>query len=358
MKSDVIVVGAGIIGLAAAARLLAQGAEVTLLERNLIGHESSWAGGGILSPLHPWNYADEVTRLTDYSALLFPSWTADLHDKSGIDPEYEKSGLLMLPPYDAVAARRWCSKRNIEIEQRSIPDDLFEDNAERTGQALFFPGIAQVRNPRLLRALSIHVTQLGGRIVEHCTVTGLKIVHRQVQSIASTGGDFSAGDYVVSAGAWSNSILGSHAANLDIKPVKGQMLLFKYDSPPIRTMLVQNDLYLIPRRDGYLLAGSTLEDAGFDKRPTRSAHDHLLTHACAILPSLGNKSVIRHWTGLRPASPNNIPTIGRHPEVRNLFINSGHFRYGVTMAPASAEILVNEMTGIPQPFDVSPYRMR
>ena len=144
---------------------------------------------------------------------------------------------------------------------------------------------------------------------------------------------------------------------MDIKPIKGQMLLLKFITPPVHNILVQNDLYIIPRRDGHLLIGSTLEDVGFDKQTTTSARDNLLMRAQAILPILHKIPIKQHWAGLRPASPDNIPIIARHPLINNLFINSGHFRYGVTMAPASAEILVNEIMSIPQPFDTTPYQM-
>jgi len=355
MKQDVIIIGAGVIGLATAERLLLQGAKVTILERNKAGQESSWAGGGILSPLCPWDYSDDVTRLTSYSAKQFPAWVAALQKASGIDPEYETSGMLILPPYDNEIAQQWCSMRGIKIEQRAASDIPIRSSTTQD-HALFLPDIAQVRNPRLLRALLKRVVQLGGKIVEDCTVNHLKTAHQQIQSITSACGEFVADYFIVSAGAWSREILGVHALKLDIKPIKGQMLLFKFDTPPLRTIVVQNDLYIIPRRDGHLLIGSTLEDVGFEKKTTASARDHLLTHAQAILPSLQKMPIIRHWSGLRPASPHNIPTIGKHPTILNLLINSGHFRYGVTMAPASAEILVNEITGAPQPFDITAYQ--
>lgn len=362
MKQDVIVIGAGIIGLATAERLLSQGAKVTILERNKAGQESSWAGGGILSPLCPWDYSDAVTQLTNYSARQFPAWVSTLQKASGIDPEYKTSGMLILPPYDIGIAQQWCTMRGINMEQYAISDISSSANISDTYRkkthdyALFLPDIAQVRNPRLLRALVKRVLQLGGKIVEDCAVNHLKTVHQQIQSITSPCGEFVADYYIVSAGAWSREILGIHALKLDIKPMKGQMLLFKFDTPPMRIILVQNDLYIIPRQDGHLLIGSTLEDTGFDKQTTVSARNYLWMRAQAILPSLQGKSIIRHWSGLRPASPNNIPTIDRHPTIRNLLINSGHFRYGVTMAPASAEILVNEIIGIPQPLDITPYQ--
>ncbi|MDV6346052.1 glycine oxidase ThiO [Nitrosomonas sp. Is35] len=362
MKQDIIVIGAGIIGLATAEHLLVQGFKVTILERNKAGQESSWAGGGILSPLFPWSYSDAVTSLTSYSALQFPEWVSVLRETSRIDPEYEISGMLILPPYDEEIARRWCSMRGVKLEQRTACDihSIHTVTADRMKKAqncaLFLPDVAQVRNPRLLRALRSRVELLGGKIVENCAVNHLKITGQHIQSVSTLCGEFSAGNYIVCAGAWSKEILATHALKLDIKPIKGQMLLFKFDTPPIPAIIVQNDLYLIPRRDGHLLIGSTLEDSGFDKQTTIAARDSLLEQAQIILPVLEKMPIKQHWSGLRPASLKNIPIIGRHPVIHNLLINSGHFRYGVTMAPASAEILVNEMTGAAQPFDTAPYQ--
>ena len=144
----------------------------------------------------------------------------------------------------------------------------------------------------------------------------------------------------------------------DIKPMRGQMLLFKFDAPPLRHIVLQAGLYLIPRRDGHLLAGSTLEDVGFDKSTTGEAREMLQQRAAAILPALHKMQPVKHWAGLRPGSPENIPTIARHPVLGNLFINSGHFRYGVTMAPASVEMLMNEINGAPQPLNVRPYQWK
>ena len=363
MKQDVIVIGAGIIGLATAERLLIQGAKVTILERNKVGQESSWAGGGILSPLCPWDYSDVVTRLTSYSASQFPTWASVLHETTGIDPEYEACGMLVLPPYNRELAQQWCSVREIQFEQRTLPGHVSLQYSNETNtcaeckQAIFLPETAQIRNPRLLRALRHRIAQLEGRIIENCAVESLNAAHQKIQSITSSQGDFSADHIIISAGAWSKEILGMYALKLDIKPIRGQMLLFKFDhTPPIHTIFVENDLYIIPRRDGHLLIGSTLEDVGFDKQTTASVRKHLLMRAQAILPALQAMPIVQHWSGLRPASPNNIPTIGKHPMISNLYINSGHFRYGVTMAPASAEILANEITGRPQPFDITPYQ--
>jgi glycine oxidase len=353
LNSDFLIIGGGIAGLSTAQRLLQQGALVTVLERGKVGQEASWAGGGILSPLCPWNYPDEVTRLTSRGAELFSAWAQELHAVTGIDPEYETSGMLVLPPFDAQAAEQWCAAHSAYSMHQVRATDY---NLLAQSDALYLPEVAQVRNPRLLRALRQHVESLGGRVIEQCAVGDIVVENGRVQTLTTSSGTFNAQDYIVTAGAWSQEVLGRNALRLDIKPIRGQMLLFKFDVSPLRHIVLQDGLYLIPRRDGHLLVGSTLEDVGFDQRTTSEARDMLWQRAQKLLPSLRDMSLVQHWAGLRPASPHNIPTIGRHPQLDNLYLNSGHFRYGVTMAPASAEILVNEITGAQQPFDVTPYR--
>ena len=353
MNSDFLIIGGGVAGLSTAQRLLQQGALVTVLERGEVGQEASWAGGGILSPLCPWNYPDEVTRLTTRGAELFSAWAQELHAVTDINPEYETSGMLVLPPFDAQAAEHWCAAHSAYSVQQVHAADY---NLLAQGDALYLPEVAQVRNPRLLRALRQHVESLGGCITEQCAVSDIVVKNGRVLALTTSSGKFIAQDYIVTAGAWSKEVLGRNALRLDIKPIRGQMLLFKFDLPPLHHIVLQDDLYLIPRRDGYLLVGSTLEDVGFDQRTTHEARDLLWQRAQKLLPSLRDMTLVQHWAGLRPASPHNIPTIGRHPQLDNLYLNSGHFRYGVTMAPASAEILVNEITGAQQPFDVTPYQ--
>jgi glycine oxidase len=344
LGSEAIVIGAGALGLATAEGLLRQGVAVTVLERGAVGRESSWAGGGILSPLCPWDYPDEVNRLALRGMSMFGGLAETLHQSTGIDPEYRRCGMLVLPPLDVHTTLQWCAVHGVRAE-------------EREGGVLL-PDVAQARNPRLLQALRARVEQLGGRIVEQCEVKQIIVDAGKVGHLATTRGDFSADNHIVTAGAWSKGLLGEHALKVDIKPIRGQMLLFKFDAPPLQHIVLQGDIYLIPRRDGHLLLGSTREDVGFDKSATDEARTMLLQRGVALLPALRDMPVIKHWAGLRPGSPGNIPTIGRHPQLENLYINSGHFRYGVTMSPACAEVLLNTMNNTPQPFDVSPYLWR
>lgn len=339
--------------MSSAFELAQQGAKVTVLERGECGSESSWAGGGILSPLMPWDYPAAVTDLTQLSCRLFPQWVKQVAEISGIDPEYRRSGMLVLPKFDEGQAVDWCRGKQVRIEPVRGRDVLPELGCDCA--ALWLPDVAQVRNPRLIKALRLALERMGVRIEEHVAASGIEREGERIGRLNTTAGYFAAEHYIFAAGAWSKEPLGEYAARLDIKPIRGQMLLFKAQPGMLRQIVVQNGLYLIPRDDGHVLVGSTLEDAGFDKSTTEEAGNELHSRALKLLPFLEKADLVQHWAGLRPGSPGNIPTIARHHQLENLYLNSGHFRYGVTMAPASAHILTNLVFGYDQPCVVSPY---
>ncbi|MBI5430858.1 MAG: glycine oxidase ThiO [Nitrosomonadales bacterium] len=354
MPADFLIVGAGTIGLTSAISLLQAGYRVTLAERGTAGQEASWAGGGILSPLCSWDYREPVTHLAHRGMGMFGEAAALLHATTGIDPEYQRSGMLLLPPFQQQRAGLWCAQHQVALQEVGLAGHLH--GAQGTG--LLLPEVAQVRNPRLLSALRARVEMLGGVILEQHEVRKFEIVGDRVVALHTARDKLVADAYIVAAGAWSKVLLGEHALNLEIRPIRGQILLFKFDEPPFRHILLKQDLYLIPRRDGHVLVGSTLEDVGFDKSTTVEARDSLMKRVCEIFPEWRGIQPVRHWAGFRPGSPDNIPTIGRHPHIANLYANSGHFRYGVTMSLASAELLLNEIEGEPQPLAVDEYRWR
>lgn len=354
MPEHVLIAGGGAVGLTSAISLLESGRRVTLLERGVTGSEASWAGGGILSPLCPWDYKESVNRLTRRSMAMFGPAMEKLRDATGIDPEYRKSGMLLLKPYEERLAEDWCDQHGTELMRVELAEYL----PGIDGDGLLMPEVAQVRNPRLLAALRSRMQALGGVILERRKVLGFETSGDRITAVSTDHGSLSADAYVVTAGAWSTSLLGRHALNLCVAPIRGQILLLKFDAPPFSTILLQQDLYLIPRSDGHLLIGSTLEDAGFDKSTTEAAKASLLQRVHALFPAWKNQPVVRHWAGLRPGSPDNIPTIGRHPVLANLYANTGHFRYGVTMSLACAELLTDLIDGQPPAFDADAYRWR
>lgn len=328
--NDVIIIGAGAAGCLTALELRRRGAAVTLLERGTLGAESSWAGGGILFPLLPWRYREEVNQLALAGAGRYAALCASLHQTTGIDPEHCVSGMRVLPDFGGKLALDWCQSHGVK--------------AELDQGTLWLPEVAQVRNPRLLQALRRQLEIDGVILREQIEVSDFATTNHQITSLQTTQGEtLHADSYIITAGAWSQTMLGKHAANLNVKPMRGQMLLYKLAPSTLEQIIYREDFYLIPRRDGHILAGSTVEDVGFDNTTTQKAALELHQKAATLLPALHGQTPVKHWAGLRPGSPDNIPTIGRHSTLENLWLNTGHFRYGVTMAPVSASILADLM---------------
>jgi glycine oxidase len=344
-QQKIIVVGGGIVGCMTALALVERGCDVTIVERNVIAAqtsgESSWAGAGILFPLLPWFYKDEVNALALAGAGLYEKLCERLLTTTGIDPEYTQSGMLIQPPFDAVLAHAWCAKNQIKTQ--------------KIGENLLLPQVAQVRNPRLLQSLKQLLIQTKVNLLEHTQLEPLQQTDKITGWKTNTGAVLEADAFVVTSGAWSFELLKDTAANLNIKPMRGQILLYQTPQNSLKHIVYSNGFYLVPRRDGHLLAGSTLEDVGFDPRATEEVKIELQAKAETIMPSLKNAPIIKHWSGLRPGTPDNLPTISAHPSIENLYLNTGHFRYGLTMAPASAALVVALILGEKLQIDASPY---
>lgn len=351
-----LILGGGINGLLSALLLRRAGLEVCVLERGDTGRESSWAGAGVLSLLPPWNYGPEVNALARRGRALWPEWAERLKSTSGVDCEYLACGMAVLAVEHRGVALAWCAEYG-EVavplaefpHSRSLPQGWTEENA------LWLPNVAQARNPRVMRALHVAALRAGVVLHEHTSATRLLTDGARVTGVETPKGAFSADSVVVAAGAWSGNLLAELGDAPEIAPVRGQIVLFKTEPGLLPCVVYQGCHYLVPRADGHILAGSTLEDVGFDRTTTTQARTELLDFAYSVVPALRQAEIVTQWAGLRPGSPGNVPTIGRHPTLENLYVNSGHFRYGVTMAPAAAEVLLHHILGRASMIDVAPY---
>lgn len=343
MQKKVLIVGGGIVGCMTAMALVKTGYAVTIVERNQIASqtsgESSWAGAGILFPLLPWHYLDTVNALTKQGAGLYQQICADLLVETGIDAELLQSGMLILPPFDNGKSISWCEQNGLPYQK---VDQSFEPRLAAFHEALWLPTIWQVRPPKLMLALRAWLEKHQVELREHTELKPL-LENGPIQAWQTIQGESLEADiFIVTSGAWSFELLKKTTSSLNVKPMRGQILLYKPEKN-LAHMVYKKGFYMVPRQDGYLLAGSTLEDVGFDARTSETVRDELSAKAEAIFSDLAGLPIIKHWSGLRPGTRENLPTIGPHPHIENLYLNTGHFRYGLTMAPASAQHLVNQI---------------
>lgn len=359
---DILIVGGGLIGMLSAWELARAGLRVSLLERGDTGRESSWAGGGILSPLYPWRYADAVSQLAKWSQAVYPELLDELQQFSGIDPELQTSGLLILDVEDREQAQSWAETFAPELAW--LDSSMLEKQVPGLGiqvaeSAAWLPGVGQVRNPRLVQALRRAVELAGVEVQTGTEVVDFKVSAGHIQGVLTSAGKLVSADRVVVAGgAWSGDLLAKTGINIYVEPVRGQMLLYRAEPGVLDRILLYQSRYVIPRKDGRILVGSTLERVGFDKGITDTARVDLQAAARELLPALADYPVEHHWAGLRPGSPDGIPYIGEHPDIKGLFMNCGHYRNGVVLAPASVRLLADMVQGNTPVLDPSFYRVK
>jgi glycine oxidase len=344
--TDILVIGGGVIGLMTARELAAAGAEVTLVEMGDTGQQASWAGGGILSPLYPWRFAGAVTALATWSQQVYPALCTELFETTGIDPEYSTSGLMILDQEEHADALAWAAAEQVPISSLNAAQIKEKEPGLSTDvrEALWLADIGQIRNPRLTKALRAAI-EPKVKIREHEEVLELRVREGVIEGARTKAGDIDAERVVVCTGAWTAELLAKIGRKPDIRPVRGQMILFYAKPGQIRHLTLFRERYVIPRRDGRVLIGSTLEDAGFEKRTTAEAKEELYRVATGLFPLLKRTPIEDHWAGLRPGSPSGIPYIGAFPDAEGLYVNAGHFRNGLVTGPASARLLADLLLG-------------
>lgn len=353
------VIGGGIIGLLSARELQRAGESVVIIDRQTVGKEASWAGGGILAPLYPWRYTAPVHALAHWSQARYPGLIQELAVATGLDAQWTQSGLLVYGAEDQKQAELWAATQGISLKELTSADigrvePLVSD---KLGAGLWLPEVAQVRNPRLLAALCAELRQSGVEFRENIEVTGFSEQGGELTGIHTTQGPIHTNRCLVASGAWSGRLLAQAGIELPIKPMKGQMLLLSAQGVPLKRMVLKHHRYLVPRRDGRILVGSTLEDTGFEKSTTAAARRDLWQAALEMVPGLVHSPVECHWAGLRPGSPGGVPFIGEHPRISGLYVNSGHFRNGIVLGPASARLIADIMLEREPIIDPMPFRL-
>jgi len=287
---------------------------------------------------------------------MYRDFARELTEASGIDIEYKDEGTLFIVTdgEDQDEATKWASwqfEAGLSLEHVSSDDlrTLEPAVTESATRAIFLPEEHQVENRRLMDALQVAMKRTGVELIEGMEVTALTTERGRVTSVLCGDVERSAGLVVVAAGTWSSRLLEPLGLTVRITPARGQMIAVRGQTNPISRVLHSSSAYAVPRRDGRILIGATVEYAGFHKVVTVTAIQHLLSAAVELVPSLQDFEVVETWSGLRPDTNDHLPIIGPSG-VDNLLLATGHFRNGILLAPVTAELVATMITqqGIPE----------
>jgi glycine oxidase len=347
--ANVVIIGGGVIGLVVARALALRGIrEVLLVERGSLGAESSSAAAGMLAPQAEANRPHEFFYLTCRSRDMYPAFASALLEETGIDIQLDTTGTLYLAftEHDADELEQryeWQLKAGLAIEKLSVDlaRKLEPAICEDVRAALRFPFDTQVENRRLISALAISNERLGVRMATGIDVLSLKVAGGRVAGIETSRGAIATDRVVIAGGAWSSLLGAADIAlpNLRIKPIRGQMLCFEANPRVARHVIYSPRGYIVPRHDGRLLAGSTTEDAGFEKRVTAAGVQAILSAALEISPRISTLPMTDSWAGLRPRAADTLPVLGPCAEISGVFYATGHYRNGILLAPVTGELI-------------------
>ena len=362
----VAVIGGGVIGCLTALYLHRLGASPIILEKGQTGRESSWAGAGILCPIHPWLYPDSFTHLVDTSLAMYPEMNRMLLDTTGISMQWHKSG-LMIPLFeddrihhreDALA---WSRKFGWNVEELDADQTREHEStmSEHVTGSLLWPEVGQVRNPRLLAAVKKALLLCNVPIREHAEVVGLsENAQGEINAVRLASGETIETDAVLlAAGSWSGELAQQIGLELPVEPVKGQIVLLKDKPGVVNHIIKHDDVYMVPRSDGHILVGASMERVGFQRGTTDNVIDNLLEATYRITPGLKQSKIVEQWMGFRPGSPDGMPYLGPVEGRSGLWVASGHYRNGVALAPGTADIMSRWIMGEEPQMDLSDFRV-
>lgn len=347
--TDLLVVGGGVIGLSIAYEAARSGATVRLIERGQIGRQASWAGAGILPPGSLYSDHPSLEALAKLSGELYPRWSAELLEATGIDNQFERLGAryLLESPSGSSECDQQLRAKFIAWRQRGIAVE--EPTASEPWYTV--PDEAQVRNTRHLAALEAACRQLGVKIVTGMAIDPLASQRNRVREVTCQTERWECDQLCLAAGAWTGGLLEQVAPAVSTPPVRGQMLLLKTPTRSLHRNIHSGGRYLVPRQDGHVLVGATLEQVGFDATPTDESIDDLQRFACEIVPELSTAQRVGSWAGLRPGTPSGLPYIGPIPSLENGWIASGHFRSGLQFSTGTAVLLCEMLLGTTPSID-------
>jgi len=360
---DVLIIGGGIMGTSAAWELARHGVRCLVLERSVPGAEASSAAAGILGAQAEAHAPGPMTELCLASRARYAKFAAALGKETRIDVGYRESGVLRVG-FERSAVRKlslevaWHRKRRLAVETlatRALAKLEPALSPELAG-GVRFAGDARVEPKALLRALHIAALDHGVRFQSGAFVRRVALADgRAVGVVLDDGSELRAAHVLVAAGSWTSLIDGLGISPGRVIPARGQIVELELPRPPLAHVVFGPGAYLVPRDDGRILIGSTLEFVGYEREVTAGAVRDLLQHAIALVPALARAALRGTWSNFRPYTKDELPLLGR-TQIPGLLLSTGHYRNGILLAPISAEIVRAAVLGQRAPVALEAFR--
>jgi glycine oxidase len=343
--ADVIVVGAGIIGCAIARELATRGATVRVIEARTVAGGATQASAGMLVPFIEAHEPGPLFDLTTRSLALYDDFMARVTDDSAIAVEYRRCGSLQIATDAAAAAHlreaqhvrpsvlQWLDPQAARQMEPSLSDSI--------AGALFAETHGYVNVPALTEALAWAAMRHGAEIESGRRVMSVDAADRVLDVTTDDGTCWTAATVVMATGSWTAGAGVPDGVAGHVRPVRGQLLRLRWQNAPPTHILWGPDCYVVPWEDGTVLVGATVEEVGFDERTTAAGVRDLLDAICELLPEAWGATFLDARVGLRPASSDGLPLVGRSPTLDGLIYATGHYRNGVLLTPLTAALVAD-----------------
>lgn len=364
-RYDVVVIGAGAVGLALARQLARAGRSVAVVERDPLGSLASRAAAGMLAPQVEARAPDAFFDLALAGRERFDALAGELEAETGLALDYRRDGLLALAfdlDGESDLARRveWQRAAGLDVEELTraeaakrwpalelpAPGGMEEALRFAEGRVFHFPGEAQVDAGRLVDALLAACGSAGADVLRGVEARGFSTAGDRIVSVRLEQGELACELAVNAAGAWAGRVAGWIGEALPVEPVRGEMVAFATGFRQPRPIVSSGEAYCLLREGGDLLVGATAERAGYAASLTADGQAWLERSAVALVPSLAGRRPSARWVGLRPGTPDDLPILGFSNEARGLYHATGHYRNGVLLAPITAELAFADLEGV------------
>lgn len=361
--AEVVVVGAGIIGCAIAYELSSRGVRCLVLDSRRVGMAATNAAAGVLAPLAEFQRPGALVRLGLQSLRLYPSWVQRLReDVHEIDVEFVINGVLRVAfDEEELAALRGGLRYRDELGLELLELDAAAIReaeprlSERIVGGILCPEEGQVSNQLFTLALARALKTRGSRVIEGAPVLGFTARQGRVAAVRTPRGEFACDHLVLAAGPWTRPLARKLGVDVPTRPMRGQMLAFGRMATPVHQPVWGARGYVLPRANGLVFAGSTVEDVGFRSRTTKDGLTRVRRAAFEIVPQLRHAREHFSWAGLRPGSPDGLPMLGALPGWENVTLATGHFRNGILLAPVTGELLAQAIAAGRPPEALAPF---